>query len=90
MNPLLGIAVRFLSQRFIHFAIYGIIGVSVWGVYQKFISPSSSTKIANIEKQVNVYETPKQDLFSLGCSNLRIEAYWKKKMRNERPNKTQD
>lgn len=77
---MIGIIIRFLSQRFIHFAIYSIIGLTIWGVYQKFISPSSSTKIDNIEKQVNVYndDVPKQDLIGFGCANLKVEAYWKK------------
>jgi len=84
MNPLIGLVLGFFGRRFLHFAVYGVIGLAIWGVYQKFISPSTSTKIGHIEKQVNVYETPRQDLFSLGCANLKVEAYWKKRIKQSK------
>lgn len=79
MNFLLGL----LGPRWVlHILPYIAMAILGFAIYQKLIAPSSSTstKIGHVEKQVNVYqsESPKQDLFSFGCSNARVEGYWKK------------
>ena len=71
----------FVGQRFIHFAIYAAIGLTVWGIYQKvFVTPTNS--IGTIERQVNVYDKPSVPIF--GCNAWRVHAsvYWEKANHN--------
>lgn len=77
---------NFLGPRwFLHILPYLVMAITGWVILQKLLSPTTSTKIGRIERQVNVYDTPKQDLLTFGCSNLKVEAYWKKnrKVKNE-------
>lgn len=47
-------------------------------VYHKFTESTNRTIISGDGKQINIYDdTPKQDLFSFGCSNLKVDMYWK-------------
>lgn len=68
---------KFIGQRFLHFLIYVIIGLAVWGVYHKlFVAPTNK-----IEKQVNIYSDGGNGRVPIfGCAAWRIqnETYWKK------------
>lgn len=76
----------FLGKRSINFIIYAVIALAIWGLYQKIFGDSQTTKIAHIERQVNVYgqEGQKQDLFNFGCSNLKVDSYWKKRIQGNK------
>ncbi len=81
---MIGWVLNFLGPRWIlHILPYVVMAILGWITVHKLLAPTSSTKIANIEKQVNVYEEPKQPLFNFGCANLKVEAYWKKVMQNK-------
>jgi hypothetical protein len=60
--------------------VYGaiIIGIMFF-LYSAFLKPTNTTNISDGGKVINVYEPPKQSLFSIGCANLEIEASWKKR-----------
>lgn len=76
---MIGWIIDFFGPRwFLHILPYFVMAIAGWIIVHKLLSPTTSTKIGNIEKQVNVYESPKQPLFNFGCSNLQAEAYWKK------------
>ena len=67
------------KNRLINFVVYAIIGIFVWGVYSKiFLKETHKTVISSGGQQINNYDTPKTNLFNFGCSNLQIDAYWKK------------
>lgn len=68
------------KNRLINFIVYALIGLAVWGVFYKlFMKDTSKTVIQSGGRQVNVYsDVPKVALFNFGCSNLQVDAYWKK------------
>lgn len=75
--------IEFIGARWIHFVAYPIIGLIIWGIYNKvFVQPtnSNSTKIANIEKQVNVYDSPKEPIFGCAAWRVNTEVYYKKQI----------
>ena len=62
-------------------AIGTVFALAVIGgiTYKSFFAPTSRTVIGKGGKQVIINtDSPKIPLFSLGCSNLQAEAYWKK------------
>lgn len=63
--------------------MYGVIILGTgFFLYSAFLKPSSTTNIASGGRVINVFDQPKQSLFNFGCSNLQIEAYWKKNLRH--------
>lgn len=74
----------FIGKRSVNFLIYGLAALVCWGIYKKiFVTPNSSTKIGNIEKQVNVYngqdESARVPLFGCSAWKIQNEVYWKSK-----------
>lgn len=63
--------------------MYGfiILGIGFF-LYSAFLKPTNTTNISDGGKVINVFEPPKQNLFNFGCSNLQVEMYWKKHLRN--------
>lgn len=70
----------FLLQRGMWIALVGVGGVIVWGVYQKIIAPSNTTRYGNIANArfVNFNETPKEPLFGCSAWRMTAEIYWRK------------
>lgn len=81
----------FIGQRSLHFVIYAALGITFWGLYNKiFVTPtnSTSTNIEKIERQVNVYETPREPMFGCAAWRINAEVYYKKyiKPKEGKPN----
>ena len=69
-----------VGKHFFRVLMYGsiILGIGFF-LYSAFLKPTNTTTIQSGGKVINNFESPRQDLFSFGCSNLKAEIYWKKK-----------
>lgn len=61
--------------------IYGIIILSIGFVlYSLFLKPTNTTNVASGGTIKNFYgsESTKFPILNFGCSNMQVEAYWKR------------
>lgn len=68
-----------IQKHFLRVIMYGLIILTMGFIgYSAFLKPTNTTNIADGGKVINVYDPPKQPLFSLGCANLEFALAWKK------------
>lgn len=72
--------IGFFGKRSLHFVLYALMGLIVFGVYQKLFEPKNSTNVASGGKVVNVYSSDSNRTPILGCATwrLRNETYFQK------------
>ena len=62
--------------------MYGILILGAgFFLYSAFLKPTNTTNVGAGGRVINMFESPKQPLFNVGCANLQIEAYWKKTLK---------
>jgi hypothetical protein len=79
----MGLIFASIKKHWARVLIYGAIIIgTMFMLYSAFLKPTNTTNVGDGGKVINVYDVPKQPLFSFGCSNLQVESYWKKTLRN--------